>query len=198
MDKGAKVIHPRAVEIAQKGNILVKIKNTMSDHPGTSICYCRGNKENLYSRDVTQKLLTAITSKDDIAQVSILMEDDLERDSQLLTTLSDAKISIDMINFFVDRKVFVIDEAQVPLIEKILKKMSLEYTILDDCSKVTIIGSRITGIPGVMSTIVRALSNDQIKILQTSDSHSTISCLVRKSDAKKAVNILHDAFHLNE
>lgn len=195
-DKGAKVIHPRAVEIAQKGNILVKIKNTMSDHPGTSICYCRGNKENLYSTDTTQKLLTAITSKDHIAQVSILMEDNLERDSQLLAALSDAKISIDMINFFVDRKVFVIDETQVPLIHKILKKMNVQYTILDDCSKVTIIGSRITGIPGVMSTIVRALSNEQIKILQTSDSQSTISCLVKKPDAKRAVNILHEAFHL--
>ncbi len=197
-EKGAKVIHPRAVEIAQKGNILVKIKNTMSDHPGTSIHYYCKNGVNLYSSQGNEKLLTAITHKDNIAQVSIIMEDDLNSDSELLTTLADAKISIDMINFFVDHKVFVIEDSQISLIEKLLNKFNIHYQILRDCSKVTIIGSRITGIPGVMAKIVQSLSKEGIKILQSSDSHSTISCLVKKDDAFKAVNVLHEAFYLDQ
>ena len=36
-DQGAKVIHPKAVDLARKGNIPVLIKNTMNDCKGTLI-----------------------------------------------------------------------------------------------------------------------------------------------------------------
>ncbi|KAB3532042.1 aspartate kinase [Alkaliphilus pronyensis] len=196
-DKGAKVIHPRAVEIAQKENLVVKIKNTMSEHPGTAIHHFRKNGESPYSTRKKERLLTAITHKDNIAQVSVFLENDFDLESTLLTTLAKNNISIDMINFFVTKKIFTIDATQIPLLKKILAQLDLPYEIIEKCSKVTIIGSRITGIPGVMATIVTALSREGIKILQSSDSHSTISCLVREEEAKKAVNILHDAFHLD-
>jgi len=195
-EKGAKVIHPRAVEIAQKGSMLVKIKNTMSSHPGTVIYYHRKNGEGLYSTQPT-KLLTAITHKDNIAQISILMEDDLENDSILLSKLAAAAISIDMINFFLDRKVFTVENSELPLLTRLLNELNIEYKFIDNCSKVTIVGNRITGIPGVMATIVKALAKEGIRILQSSDSHSTISCLVKNEDAKKALNVLHEAFQLH-
>ncbi len=195
-EKGAKVIHPRAVEIAQKGNIMVKIKNTMTSHPGTVISYHKKIGEGLYSTQPS-KLLTAITHKEDIAQVTILEEDNLENDSMLLTQMADANISIDMINFFIDKKVFTIDAYQTPLIKKIFSEFKVNYSIAEDCCKVTIIGSRITGIPGVMATIVQALAKEGIRILQSSDSHSTISCLIKKEETKKAVNVLHEAFQLH-
>ncbi|SCY72233.1 aspartate kinase [Alkaliphilus peptidifermentans] len=196
-DKGAKVIHPRAVEIAQKDNLVVKIKNTMSKHPGTSIHHYRKNGESRYSTKMKEKLLTAITHKDSIAQVSIFLEDDLQLESTLLTTLAKNNISIDMINFFVNKKIFTIDLSQVPLLKKILNELELPFEIIEKCSKVTIIGNRITGIPGVMATIVSALSKEGIKILQSSDSHSTISCLVKEDEATRSVNILHNAFNLS-
>ncbi len=195
-EKGAKVIHPRAVEIAQKGNMPVKIKNTMTTHPGTIISYHIKTGEGPYSTQ-PKKLLTAITHKEDIAQVAILEEDHLENDSILLGRLAEAAISIDMINFFIDKKVFTIEDYQIPLINKIFDELKVSYNIIEDCSKVTIIGSRITGIPGVMATIVQALAKEGIRILQSSDSHSTISCLVKREEAKRAVNILHEAFQLH-
>ena len=51
--QGAKVIHPRAVEIAMKGNIPLVIKNTMSECPGTVI-------DNLGDID-SNMLITGIT-----------------------------------------------------------------------------------------------------------------------------------------
>lgn len=35
---GAKVVHPRAVEIAMEGGVPIRIKNTFSDAPGTLVC----------------------------------------------------------------------------------------------------------------------------------------------------------------
>ncbi|WP_334296300.1 aspartate kinase [Alkaliphilus serpentinus] len=197
-DKGAKVIHPRAVEIAQRENLLVRIKNTLSQHPGTSIHYSKNNGGSPYSNRINKRLLTAITHQNNIAQVFVIFDNDFKRESEFLSTLAKAKISIDMINFFLDRKVFTINEGQIPLLKELLEELQIPYDIKEKCSKVTIVGSRITGIPGVMATIVEALSRGGVKILQSSDSHSTISCLVPEEDAIKAVNLLHDAFHLNE
>ena len=52
------------------------------------------------------------------------------------------------------------------------------------------------GIPGVMARIVKALSKKGIKILQTSDSHSTIWCLIEEKDTNKALTALHEEFKL--
>lgn len=197
-EKGAQIIHPRAVEIAKKGNITLNVKNTMSSHPGTIVHYYQRQGEEVYStRPNSQKLLTAITHKNHIAQVSVFVQDNLEIDSLLLSSMADADISIDMINFFIDKKVFTINEEQLPKIKKLMDGFNIEYSILDGCSKVTIIGSRITGIPGVMATIVTALARENIRIFQSSDSHATISCLVSRNDVNRAVNVLHDAFHLD-
>ncbi|ABR47155.1 aspartate kinase [Alkaliphilus metalliredigens QYMF] len=196
-EKGAKVIHPRAVEIAQKKNIPVNIRNTMSEHPGTRIHSFTGDKESLYCSQPKKNLLTAITHKDGISQVSVHMENNLAHDSLLLSTLAESKVSIDMINFFLDKKIFTISTEQINIVQIQLKKLNFSHEIRTHCSKVTVVGNRITGIPGVMATIVGALSSEDIQILQSSDSHSTISCLVDESDAKKAVNALHSAFHLD-
>ena len=194
-EKGAKVIHPRAVEIAQYGNIPVKIKNTLSDHPGTTI---HSHYKQLYSvSELRTTLLTAITHKDNIVQVTVYTEGKSDKESLLLSRLTEYDISIDMINFFIDKKVFTIESKDLEALEKILNDLTLNYIYLDGCSKVTIIGSRITGIPGVMATIVKALGSENIQIFQSSDSHLTISCLVAKEHAKKAVNILHKAFSLD-
>ena len=48
-----------------------------------------------------------------------------------------------------------------------------------------------------MAKIIKVLKNNNIEVLQTSDSHTTIWCLVHSSDAKKALNIIHDTFMVN-
>jgi aspartate kinase len=52
------------------------------------------------------------------------------------------------------------------------------------------------GVPGVMSRIIQALTFNKIEVLQTSDSHSTISCLVKGEDTISAVLALHEEFRL--
>ena len=196
-DTGAKVIHPKAVEIAQKGNLLIKIKNTMSSHPGTYISANTVISSKPYTTEIADALLTAISHKDNISQITITMDENDERESLLFSALANANISLDMITLFVKKKIFTIDENQVNLLKDTLSNLNVQYEIVNNCSKVTIIGNKITGIPGVMARILSAFSKNNIQVLQTSDSHSTISCLVQRKNSKLAVNVLHDAFGLN-
>ncbi|MFA7214742.1 MAG: ACT domain-containing protein, partial [Bacillota bacterium] len=71
-----------------------------------------------------------------------------------------------------------------------------KFSINRNCSKVTVIGNRIRGVPGVMARILRVLNQNSIRVYQTADSHATISVLVKTEDAKKAVVVLHDEFKL--
>ena len=45
-----------------------------------------------------------------------------------------------------------------------------------------------------MARIIRALTGEGVAVLQTADSHMTISCLIRDEDAQRAVKALHEEF----
>lgn len=197
-EDGAKVVHPRAVVIAKRGNIPLKVKNTLSDSPGTIISNHQTNENKCNEKMVKNKILTAVTHKNNIAQVIIWINDSTEENELLMDELTNHSISIDLINFFVDKKVFTIDGKHIEKVQQILDKNKFNYKILKNCSKVTAVGHKMKGVPGVMARIVKALYSKKVQILQTSDSHTTISCLVKDCDTQRVVNALHKEFLLSE
>ncbi len=188
-DQGAKVIHPRAVEFAMRGNIPIVIKNTLSDSVGTLIT-------NNYHDGEHKKLVTGITHMANRTQVYIENEDnELIDDEKIFSTLAENKISIDLINVFPSYKIFTIDDECTVWAESLLKELNVKYSIIRNCSKISIIGEGIRGVPGVMARIIKALKRKGIDILQTSDSHTTIWCLVKGGDTKDAIIALHNEFN---
>lgn len=189
-EQGAKVIHPRAVEIAMRGNIPLIIKNTMTDSPGTIITQYNNVYNNIYESD---NLVTGIANMNN--RVQIIMDLDKD-DKDIFGKIAEKKISIDLINVFPDKKIFTISEFDLAKLEQLLNENQIKYEKRKNCSKVSIIGNRIRGVPGVMARIIKSLSENGIEIYQTADSHNTISCLVSQDKADKAVKVLHDEFKL--
>ncbi|MEE1072297.1 MAG: ACT domain-containing protein, partial [Cellulosilyticum sp.] len=105
-------------------------------------------------------------------------------------------ISIDLINIFPHEALFTVDIADQEALSGLLEKHSYKYEMLEHCAKVTTIGERMTGVPGVMARIVCALSKEKIEIYQTADSLTTIACLIKEEHVAKAIDVLHDEFHL--
>ncbi|AEM78760.1 aspartate kinase [Thermoanaerobacter wiegelii] len=189
-EQGARVVHPRAVEIAMRGNIPLVIKNTMSDSPGTIITQYNEAYDNIYDID---KLVTGIANMDH--RVQIVLENS-ENAESIFETIAEEKISIDLINIFPEKQVFTISEMDFKKLQKLLEENNIKYSYRTNCSKVSIIGNRIRGVPGVMARVIKALSRHNIEIYQTADSHNTISCLVSQDKAEEAVRVLHDEFNL--
>lgn len=185
-DQGAKVIHPRAVEYAMRANVPLYIKNTMSNAPGTIIS----------SEVYNKKLITGITHMPNRTQISIMFENDETDNDELFDLLAEYGISIDLINIFPNYKVFTIDSADSEKIKYILDAKKYNFKITSNCSKIAAIGNGIRGVPGVMAKILKTLKDNNIKVLQTADSHTTIWCLVKEEDTVKAINALHKAFEL--
>ncbi|BDR66924.1 aspartokinase [Clostridium tetani] len=189
--EGAKVIHPRAVEIAMNENIPIVIKNTLTNCDGTLI--------NNISDLNLNNIITGITHTNDRTQIKIELEQNKENESyfRILDILAENSISIDLINVFPRESIFTIDEKDFEKFSSIMNKINLKYSHIDSCSKIAIIGNRMRGIPGVMAKIIYVLMNENIEVLQTADSHATIWCLVKDIHTEKAIKALHNAFNLS-
>lgn len=186
-DQGTKVIHPRAVTIAQKYNIPILIKNTMSQCEGTLI----SNVVDYTDRPP----VTGITCMHGRVQIRVSYNSN-ENYFKILESLAENNISLDLINVFPKEKIFTIDLKDLTKLKDIVSNFKLDCSINEDCSKLSIIGAGMKGIPGVMARILIALTKSNIDVLQTADSHNTIWCLVKEEDAIKAIEAIHKEFKL--
>lgn len=185
-EQGAKVIHPRAVEISRRYNIPLVIKNTLSNCYGTTI--------NSYVED-NEKIITGITHIGNRIQIRI-PGTGKNSSNAVFHNLAEANISIDLISVFPDKKIFTIGSEDFDKFKVVAGKLGINFEYVDNCSKISVIGSKMKGIPGVMSRILRALEEGDVEVLQTADSHTTIWCLVGSEKVNTAINLLHREFNL--
>lgn len=194
--QGAKVIHPRAVEIAMQGKIPLRIRSTYTEEPGTLVTDA---KPNAFDTDIVDRPITGIAHIAGLTQVKIALSDNAtNQQSQIFEAMAKADVSVDFINSSPSKLAFTIPGNITADAVNILKSLGFKPEIKKDCAKISAIGGGMTGVPGVAAKIVQALSKAGVEILQTADSHTTIWVLTTEDDMKKAVNALHEAFELNK
>jgi aspartate kinase len=194
---GAKVIHPRAVEIAMRSRVPMYIKSTLTDHKGTLIT----GEDRSYKAGEGGRLITAVAHVTARTKVQITFDGTrpgIERDDDLLRAVAEAGVSIDMINICPGLKSFIIGDEDRERLAGLLRQRGHAFELTPGMGKVTVIGSRMRGVPGVMARVARALAGAGITIHQSSDSHMTISCLVEGAGLERAVVALHGEFGLGE
>lgn len=189
-DQGAKVIHPKAVDLAKKANIPLVIRNTMSDSKGTLII-----KE---VSDENRRFITGITHLDNRIQVRVRLSENPNHAAyrSLLDSIAKNNISLDLINIFPAHQIFTINANEKEKLNQVLNKANINFTTVEECSTIAIVGSGMTGVPGVMAKIINTLTENNIEVLQTTDSNITIWCLIHTSKLSQAMNLLHERFGL--
>lgn len=190
-DHGAKIIHNKAVDIAAASDTEIRILNILSDDEGTNISglvpiHDPENSDDVVNSVVLMKNRTQVT----VSRLGTAQE------LNILKKLADNSISIDLINIFPDKIVFTIDGLDKQKAGELISEMKLEHEFIDDCCKVSAVGSRMRGVPGVMARIFGSLKDAGCEILQSADSHMNISCLVKQKDSIRAVKALHEEFNL--
>lgn len=190
--QGAKVIHPRAVEIAMTAKIPMRIRSTYLESTGTLVTSVA---DELGHFDVKERMVTGVAHVTNLTQISV-KTDTVKAQQQAFKILADAGISLDFINILTDSVIFTVPEEKRLVVKLLLEEADLQTNVRENCAKVSIVGAGITGVPGVTAKIVGALSEKNIPILQSADSHTTIWVLVREEDLISAVNALHDVFCL--
>jgi aspartate kinase len=190
--EGAKVVHPRAVEISMHQGTPVLVRSPLG---GTSTLI--GGPRLTEVRD--DRVVTGVTHLSGMAQLTVTAPPGSDRTDLALVvfrSLADAGISVDLINASPDRQSFIVSQHLADRAAKRMQDCGLQVARRDHCAKVSIVGMGMRGRPGVMARVVAALHAAGVAILQTSDSHLTISCLVAQEDLVPAATALHSAFDL--
>jgi aspartate kinase len=200
---GAQVLHPRAVELARKHHLRVRVRNTFDpEHGGTTLT---GADEMELSRTVS-----GVTVDRDQATLTILKVPDTPGVAgEVFGSLASRRVGVDMIiqAFHRDRSVndisFTIRRSDLPSAREVLEeaacRLGAEGVLADeDAAKVSIIGAALMDQPETAARMFAVLGQAGINIKMISTSEIRISCIVSERDSNRAVRVIHDLFHLDD
>jgi aspartate kinase len=200
---GAQVLHPRAVELARKHRITLRVRNTFD--PGHNGTVLRGVEAMEIYRPVS-----GVTMDRDQARLAILKVPDRPGIAgEIFAALAEHRVSADMIiqAFHEDRSVnditFTVKRSDLAVaqhaLEEAAKHTGAEGVLADqDVAKVSIVGAGLMDQPDVAARMFSALGKASINIKMISTSDIRISCVVSDKDAELAVRVVHDLFHLED
>ncbi|MFC4598998.1 aspartate kinase [Cohnella hongkongensis] len=192
---GAKVIHPRAVEIAMKAGIPVRVRSTFSDGEGTLVTHA----EALRSQGILyDKTVTGLAHVRDVTQLAVSdPKGPADLQLRVFRAMATHGISVDFISVMPTGVHYTVSEKDATLAVELLRDLGFEPQVRGECAKVSVIGGGMNGQPGVMAVIVEALTEAGIPILQSADSNTTIWVLIAQKDLAVALQALHTAFALH-
>lgn len=209
---GAKVLEPRAVQMALRHHVPIQVLSSFADLPGTLV-------EGTIITDVwgmqleddeNRNMVTGIAYSRDDAKITVVRVPDKPGvAAEILAPLSEAEIKIDMIvqNVSHDGKAtditFTIargDAARaIEALRKMQGKLDFESLVSDEAvAKVSVIGVGMQSHAGVAQTMFSALAENDINIQVISTSEIKISVLIAEEHTELAVRALHAAYRLDE
>jgi len=199
---GASVLQTRAVEFAKKYNVPLHVRNSQNENEGTWIVAETANMEHIVvSGAALKKDLTRVAIKNvpdrpgiaakifgDIAAANIVVDDIIQN------VMDDNTANIS----------FTIEHGDLhdikPVVERISKELSPKTvaTYHGDLAKVSVVGVGMRVHTGVAQRMFKTLADAKINIQNITTSEIKISCIIDKSDAPRALQLVHDAFELDK
>jgi len=198
---GSKVLQIRSVEFAKKYDVVVHVRSSFNENPGTLVM-----KEDA---DMEAVLVSGITYNKDEAKISVNRVPDMPGiAAKLFSPLSDANITVDMIIQNISHEgftdlTFTVPHADFKKALKIVETAAAEIeaggvSSDENIAKVSIVGVGMRSHSGVASKMFQTLSAEGINIQMISTSEIKVSCVVDLKYTELAVRVLHQAFGLDE
>ncbi|MBQ8027907.1 MAG: aspartate kinase [Clostridia bacterium] len=192
---GAQVLNNRSVEMAKKYSVELEVLSSLVKEPGTIV------------REVAKMekmLIRGVTKDTDVARISVVGMKDIPGNAfKMFSKLAAKKINIDVILQSVGRDgtkdiSFTCASSHAAEAVEILEDLfGLEGAVVSSdtsVAKISIVGAGMQSHSGTASKMFGALYEAGINISMISTSEITISVLIEKELADKAVAAVHKAF----
>ena len=197
---GARVLQLRSVEYARRTNVKVHVRSSFTDAGGTWIV-----EED--DAGMEQALIRGVALDDTEAKVTL---DEVPDRPGIAATIFKAVaaegINVDMIvqNVSHDGRTdlsFTLARADLPRLEVVLNGIveqtgAVRYSADDGIAKLSLVGAGMKSHPGVAADMFDALAAEGINIEMISTSPIRVSCVIRRADAARAVQVVHTRFGL--
>ncbi|HEY4028089.1 MAG TPA: aspartate kinase [Candidatus Dormibacteraeota bacterium] len=198
---GAKVMHPRAVEIGELYSVAIHVRSSFHRRPGTMIVSEVPMEDRNRVRSVAHEL--------GVAKITVRgVPDEPGVAAALFEPLSSAGISVDVIVQNVSSEehtdlTFTVNEDELPqalgLVESVVQRVRASSVIdSSGLAKVSLVGTGMLNTPGIAARMFRTLATAGINIEMISTSEIRITCIVGQDRALDAVRALHAAFELDQ
>jgi len=197
---GAKVLQIRSVEFAKKFNVDIHVRSSFNDNPGTMV-----TKED---KEMESVLVSGIAYDKNEAKIAVMhVPDKPGIAAKILSALSDANISVDMIvqnvseagltdfTFTVTKSDF---KKALAITRETAKAIDArDVTADENISKVSIVGVGMRSHAGVATKMFETLAREGINIQMISTSEIKVSVVIDSKYTELAVRVLHDAFGMS-
>ncbi len=190
-EHGAKVMHHKAASYAQRRGLRYSIKGLQTD-VGTLVD----------ERVDEERPVTGVTASGRVTWVRVIRGDienqtrRMQTELEMFRRMAGAGISIDQVTINQAGVAFVVDGNRGAEVRELLGDLNLAVRVREGCSKISVVGTGMRYLPGVVLQVVEALSRANVEIIHCTDSNITISVLVPEADVARAEAAVHDQFHL--
>ncbi|MHC5612251.1 MAG: aspartate kinase [Nostoc sp.] len=211
---GAKVLHPRAVEIARNYGVPLVVRSSWTDAPGTWVTSAKPQGRSLINLEIARPV-DNVEFDTDQAKVALLRVPDKPGiAARLFGEISRQKIDVDLIiqsinegnsndiAFTVRTPILKRAEAVAAAIAPALRSQSnpkldeAEVMVEHNIAKVSIAGAGMIGRPGVAAKMFATLAAAGVNIQMISTSEVKVSCVVDAAECDRAVAALRTAFEI--
>jgi len=212
---GAKVLHPRAVEIARNYGVLLVVRSSWTDEPGTRVVSPIPQPRSLAGLEIAHPV-DAVEFDLDQAKVALLRVPDRPGiAARLFGEIATQDLDVDLIiqsiheantndiAFTVTHnsltRAEAVAEAIAPALRHDLDPAAGEAEVLVErkIAKVSIAGAGMIGRPGVAATLFSTLADAGINIQMISTSEVKVSCAVDAADCDRAIAALCNTFQVS-
>jgi len=212
---GAKVLHPRAVEIARNYGIPLVVRSSWSDHPGTKVISVQPKPRPLVGLEIT-RAVDAVELDTNQAKVALLRIPDRPGvAAKLFKEIAHQRVNVDLIiqsihdgntndiAFTVTKESLPQAQAVAVAIGPVLRNdpgqlEQAEVMVEKEIAKISIAGAGMIGRPGIAAKMFQTLADAGINIEMISTSEIKVSCVIESKDAQLALNSLMRAFEVEE
>lgn len=201
---GAKVVQHRAVELAGKYRVPLRVLSSFRKGVGTLI---QPNEEN-QEAGIERASVTGVTASRKEAKLTIKnLACQKEALARFFSLLNDARIEIDMLTQQLTSEAmditFTLSRADYRQAEQVLHtliKDGYAQAMLGDrkVAKLSIIGVGLHSHPETIHTLFQALGGEGIDIILALSSALRISVIVNESQVVRGIQVLHHAFGLGK
>ncbi len=211
---GAKVLHPRAVEIARNFGMPLVVLSSWSDRPGTKVISPLPQPRSLQGMEIA-KPVDGIEIDRNQAKVALLRVPDRPGvAARLFGEIARQKVDVDLIiqsihegnsndiAFTVVQSVLQQAEAVTTAIAPALRSnptaiTEAEVIVAEEIAKIAISGAGMIGRPGIAAKMFKTLAKGKINIQMISTSEVKVSCVINRTDCDRALNLLAKAFDID-
>jgi aspartate kinase len=197
---GARVMHPRAVEIGELYGVPIHVRSSFHEGVGTMIV------AHVPMED--RKRVRGIAEESNVAKITVVgVPDRPGIAAAIFEPLGAAGISVDVIVQNIGRSgrtdlTFSVAQSDLKAAEKLVKAAAktigaTRVASAGGIAKLSIVGTGMLGTPGIAGRMFRALADAGINIEMISTSEIRITCLVARDQVEKGVRILHKTFDLD-